>query len=110
MAKDQDLISGAPSGIDENHLLSVLHSGSSGRNPTFFKAFGHEDVFGLKSAIPEGALEVTGDAASGVSGNPESVLMVQLPEGHPVLTGTQPDLAQGTHSLLRYCRVFPPFF
>ena len=42
------------SNLDEDRLLNVLTNGSTGRNPTFFKAYGHEDVFGLRSAIPEG--------------------------------------------------------
>ena len=40
--------------LNEDHLLNVLTSNSCGRNPTFFKAFGHSEVFGLKSSIPEG--------------------------------------------------------
>ena len=49
--------------LDEERLLSVLTNGSTGRNPTFFKAYGHEDVFGLKAAIPDGCstLEVVED-------------------------------------------------
>ena len=40
--------------LEEERLLSVLTHGSTGRNPTFFKAAGHEDVFGLKADIPAG--------------------------------------------------------
>ena len=40
--------------LEEERLLSVLTHGSTGRNPTFFKAAGHEDVFGLKADIPPG--------------------------------------------------------
>ena len=49
--------------LDEERLLTVLTNGSTGRNPTFFKAFGHEHVFGLKAAIPDGCstLEVVED-------------------------------------------------
>jgi len=97
-------------GLDENQLLSVLTNGSTGRNPTFFKAYGHQDVFGLKAAIPEGAMEVnlaaTSEAAAAVAsltnggttlvngtgnGSEEGVLYVQLPEGHPVITGCEVD-------------------
>ena len=49
--------------LNEDRLLSILTNGSTGRNPTFFKAYGHEAVFGLRSAIPEGGstLEVAED-------------------------------------------------
>ena len=40
--------------LEEERLLSVLTHGSTGRNPTFFKAAGHEGVFGLKADIPVG--------------------------------------------------------
>ena len=36
----KDQISGEDS-LNEDHLLNVLNSNSSGKNPTFFKAFGH---------------------------------------------------------------------
>ena len=82
-------VDGGGAAVDENYLLTVLHSGSSGRNPTFFKAFGHDDVFGLKSAIPPGAMEIPAQAIVGGSDvtTPSDVLYVQLPEGHPVITG-----------------------
>ena len=84
-------VDGGGAAVDENYLLTVLHSGSSGRNPTFFKAFGHDDVFGLKSAIPPGAMEIPAQAIVGVGDSdvttPSDVLYVQLPEGHPVITG-----------------------
>ena len=87
--------------LDEDRLLSILTNGSTGRNPTFFKAYGHEAVFGLRSAIPEGGstLEVSEnvtklDAAEtnesdqpGTNNTIETnVLYVKLPEGHPVIT------------------------
>ena len=93
--------------LDEDRLLSILTHGSTGRNPTFFKAYGHEDVFGLKSAIPEGCstLEVTEDIPkldSGTDFDSENqtvndsksttetnVLYVRLPEGHPVITASE---------------------
>ena len=85
--------------LDEERLLSVLTHGSTGRNPTFFKAYGHNDVFGLRVAIPEGCttLEVAEnlpredsggiDDSSGLVMENQNVLYVQLPEGHPVITG-----------------------
>ena len=88
--------------LDDERLLSVLQNGSTGRNPTFFKAFGHDDVFGLKCAIPEGCstLEVVesvpnldsdeGDSAKSVE---TEVLYVRLPEGHPVITSSEPELS-----------------
>ena len=73
------------------------------------QALGHEDVFGLKAAIPAGALEMT--AANGgsldPSGNPgvsgdAGVLYVQLPEGHPVITGgtTDEGIVQNSDTVL----------
>ena len=53
----KDQISGEDS-LNEDHLLNVLNSNSSGKNPTFFKAFGHTEVFGLKNAIPDGGTVV----------------------------------------------------
>ena len=57
----------------------------------YFQAFGHEDVFGLKSAIPDGCTTV--DVVEGVPKDDgeggttqENVLYDQLPEGHPVIT------------------------
>ena len=44
----------SPPQLEEERLLSVLTHGSTGRNPTFFKAAGHGDVFGLKADIPVG--------------------------------------------------------
>ena len=44
--------------VSEDHLLNVLNSNSSGKNPTFFKAFGHNEVFGLKNFIPDGGTVV----------------------------------------------------
>lgn len=85
--------------LDEERLLSVLTHGSTGRNPTFFKAYGHNDVFGLRVAIPEGCttLEVAEnlpsedpggmDESGGVGSENLNVLYVQLPDGHPVITG-----------------------
>jgi hypothetical protein len=60
----------------------------------FFKAYGHEDVFGLKSCIPEGGttMEVTEDVPSedGLGRQTEeNVLYVRLPEGHPVITAEE---------------------
>ena len=70
--------------IDDYRLLSVLTNGATGRNPTFFKAYGHEDVFGLKACIPEGGttLEVPEDVPSedGIGqASEENVLYVRLP-------------------------------
>ena len=94
-------------GVDDNLLLSILTTGSTGRNPTFFKAYGHENVFGLKSAIPEGAMELAEtvqprsesaeapSAAATVANNSENdVLYVQLPDGHPVITGAEEEKPQ----------------
>lgn len=71
-------------------MLNVLTNGSTGRNPTFFKAFGHNDVFGLKVDLPSGSK--TMEIAEKVSQEDdnemeveENVLYVQLPEGHPVI-------------------------
>ena len=85
--------------LDEERLLSVLTNGSTGRNPTFFKAFGHADVFGLKAAIPDGCstLEVvedvpkldTAEDSDGPGTLETNVLYVKLPEGHPVITGSE---------------------
>ncbi len=40
--------------MDGDRLLTVLTNGSTGRNPTFFKAYGHSDVFGLRADLPRG--------------------------------------------------------
>ena len=79
---------------DDCQLLTVLTNGATGRNPTFFKAYGHEDVFGLKACIPEGGttLEVPEDVPSedGLGqASEENVLYVRLPEGHPVITAEE---------------------
>ena len=79
---------------DDCQLLTVLTNGATGRNPTFFKAYGHEDVFGLKACIPEGGttLEVSEDVPSedGLGqASEENVLYVRLPEGHPVITAEE---------------------
>ena len=93
--------------LNEERLLSVLTHGSTGRNPTFFKAYGHNDVFGLRVAIPEGCttLEVTetlpsedpgGEEeieAGGSSNENQNVLYVRLPEGHPIITGASDQAA-----------------
>ena len=92
--------------LDEDRLLSVLTHGSTGRNPTFFKAYGHNDVFGLRVAIPEGCttIEVAEnlpsedpcgiDEGSGLGMENQNVLYVQLPEGHPVITGADQTSSQ----------------
>lgn len=83
----------------------MLTLGSTGRTPTFFKAFGHEDVFGLKANIPDGGITLDvlegvpgvggddavrgGDDAGVDVGGRENVLYVQLPEGHPIITRSQ---------------------
>ena len=85
--------------LDEAKLLNVLTNGSTGRNPTFFKAYGHGNVFGLKSAIPDGGttMEVsefvpcTKDDNESQGPVEENVLYVQLPEGHPVITANNED-------------------
>ncbi len=85
--------------LDEERLLSVLTNGSTGRNPTFFKAYGHEDVFGLKAAMPEGcstlelvenvpSLDDTEETEQGQKTTESNVLYVRLPEGHPVITAS----------------------
>lgn len=82
--------------LDQDRLLSILTNGATGRNPTFFKAYGHQDVFGLRSAIPDGCstLEVVEnvpnlDAEESDEGLKQSeVLYVRLPEGHPVITAS----------------------
>ena len=86
--------------VDESRLLSVLTHGSTGRNPTFFKAYGHNDVFGLRVDIPEGCttLEISENLPNEDPGRMDeprqaetenhNVLYVQLPDGHPVITGT----------------------
>ena len=84
---------------DDCRLLSVLTNGATGRNPTFFKAYGHEDVFGLKACIPEGGttLEVPEDVPSedGLGqASEENVLYVRLPEGHPVITAEEPPMTE----------------
>jgi hypothetical protein len=75
---------------DNKRLISVLTIGATGRNPTFFKALGHEDVFGLKASIPEGSstVEIIENIPfeEGKDAVSENVLYVQLPEGHPILT------------------------
>ena len=84
--------------LSEDQLLNVLVSNSCGRNPTFFKAFGHNEVFGLKSSIPEGGTTVEILEKVPVEGGPqedlvyrqEGVLYVHLPDGHPVITGSTP--------------------
>merc|ERR1719491_599534 len=83
--------------LNEDHLLNVLTSNSCGRNPTFFKAFGHSEVFGLKSLIPEGGTtveiveKVVVETTNGsTEDRQEGVLYVHLPEGHPVITGSAP--------------------
>merc|ERR1719167_173338 len=83
--------------LNEDHLLNVLTSNSCGRNPTFFKAFGHSEVFGLKSSIPEGGttVEIVENVAvettnGSIEDRQEGVLYVHLPEGHPVITGSAP--------------------
>ena len=81
--------------LDEERLLSVLTNGSTGRHPTFFKVLGQEDVFGLRSAIPEGCstMEVVEDVPkldpedSDQGTTETNVLYVRLPEDHPVITG-----------------------
>jgi hypothetical protein len=92
--------------LNEDQLLNVLTSNACGRNPTFFKAFGHREVFGLKSSIPEGGTTVeivepvpvveTGGVGSNFADGAEihyrqeGVLYVHLPDGHPVITGSGP--------------------
>ncbi len=86
--------------VDSSRLLSVLANGSTGRNPTFFKAAGHDDVFGLRSDLPRGAstMEVdegvpSQDCDGAVS--TEKVLYAQLPEGHPVITRASSTTSEG---------------
>ena len=88
------------SNLDEDRLLNVLTNGSTGRNPTFFKASGHENVFGLRSAIPEGCstFEVPEDVPKLDEDSDEpttetNVLYVKLPDGHPVITADMPTTA-----------------
>ncbi len=80
------------SNLNDARLLSVLTHGSTGRNPTFFKALGHDDVFGLRSSIPDGsstqevAEEVPNlEGEDGTKTIESNVLYVRLPDGHPVL-------------------------
>jgi len=90
----------ADTSLNEDHLLNVLISNSCGRNPTFFKAFGHNEVFGLKNSIPDGGttveiiekVPVEGSVGSvnDVQYKQEGVLYVHLPDGHPVITGSAP--------------------
>ena len=90
----------ADTNLNEDHLLNVLISNSCGRNPTFFKAFGHNEVFGLKNSIPDGGTTVEIVEKVPVEGGPDSVneikykkegvLYVHLPDGHPVITGSAP--------------------
>ena len=44
--------------IDDTELLNVLISNARGRNALFFKAYGHTEVFGLRSSIPEGSTQI----------------------------------------------------
>ena len=97
--KDQPQNSAGEDNISEDHLLNILNSNSSGKNPTFFKAFGHSEVFGLKNFIPDGGTVVeiteqvplecenwtTGDD---VEYREDGVLYVNLPEGFPIMTGS----------------------
>ena len=77
----------SPPQLEEERLLSVLTHGSTGRNPTFFKAAGHGDVFGLKADIPAGGQTLDGAPEGQAQAEGEqNVLYVQLPEGHPVIT------------------------
>ena len=87
------------SSLNEDQLLNVLTSNACGRNPTFFKAFGHNEVFGLKSSIPEGGtvVEIVEKVPVEGAGSPkepqyrqEGVLYVHLPDGHPIITGSAP--------------------
>ena len=98
IVKDQ---SSGEEGISQDHLLNVLNSNSSGKNPTFFKAFGHQEVFGLKSFIPDGGTTVevqekvpfeveNWTRTEDVQYKEEGVLYVHLPDGHPVITGSTP--------------------
>jgi len=90
----------ADTNLNEDHLLNVLISNSCGRNPTFFKAFGHNEVFGLKNSIPDGGttveivekVPVEGGIGSveDIQYKKEGVLYVHLPDGHPVITGSAP--------------------
>jgi len=90
----------ADTNLNEDHLLNVLISNSCGRNPTFFKAFGHNEVFGLKNSIPDGGTTVEivekvpveggSDSVNEMKYKKEGVLYVHLPDGHPVITGSAP--------------------
>ena len=84
--------------VSEDHLLNVLNSNSSGKNHTFFKAFGHNEVFGLKNFIPDGGTVVeiiekvpveceNWSQAEDVQYRQDGVLYVHLPEGFPIMTG-----------------------
>ena len=66
--------------LNEDRLLSILTNGSTGRNPTFFKAYGHEAVFGLRSAIPEGGstLEVAEDVPKLDAGKQQELILKNL--------------------------------
>ena len=79
--------------MNEEQLLNVLTNGATGRNPTFFKAFGHDHVFGLKSDIPEGCqtMEVKENVPHEDGDGPdaeENVLYAQLPADHPMILKT----------------------
>ena len=95
IVKDQ---SSGEESISQDHLLNVLNSNSSGKNPTFFKAFGHQEVFGLKSFIPDGGTTVevqekvpceveNWTRTEDVQYREEGVLYVHLPDGFPIMTG-----------------------
>ena len=66
--------------LNEDRLLSILTNGSTGRNPTFFKAYGHEAVFGLRSAIPEGGstLEVAEDVPKLDAGKQQEFILKKI--------------------------------
>ena len=93
----KDQISGDDS-VSEDYLLNVLNSNSSGKNPTFFKAFGHNEVFGLKNFIPDGGTVVeiiekvpieseNWTNTEDVQYKQDGVLYVHLPDGFPIMTG-----------------------
>ena len=44
--------------IHDEELLNVLTANAKGRNALFFKADGHIDVYGLRSSIPEGSINL----------------------------------------------------
>ena len=77
VGNDGDPGGGGGPPLEEERLLSVLTHGSTGRNPTFFKAAGHEGVFGLKADIPVGGQvilfgEVVAKEGGGQVGWPQS--------------------------------------